>query len=1193
MKKTYLPLFLFLLIMLGVGSVKAQQPELVEDINTKLTRTLPSFSQKLESINGKLFFRAALNGTELGVYDGTTFEPFELYEFGNSEPENFTAVGEVVYFSAREEGTGGAELYQYLNGEVSLIDINPSGASNPGNLIEYDGALYFSAEDATNGTELWKYDGTTATVIDIQTGSGSSEPEYFYVFNNELLFFADDGVVGNELWKYDGTNVSLLEDIRTGAIGSVGSNGPSFARNENIVVFQAFSELYQYDGTNVTLAADINPTGGSTPRNITEFNGIFYFSAFASVDQSTELWQYDGTTASLVSDIYPGSESSQVNRLVATDDYLYFVARDGVSEKDLYKYDGTTITSIDVNPNNSDRNGEAFIDFLTAIGNTVYFQGYGSVEQRSELWKYDGTTLTEIVIRPGEETSAPRHITELNGEIYFTALEGSGTQGWHLWRYDGIDASVVVTNGINEGSNLFNLVGDGERFYFTATEDNIESNIFTSDGTITSKISDISSTPVGEEHYELTAFNGGLAYLGYDDEDDGELYVFYGADVQIFDINTEGSSEPEELEVVNDILYFAATDTDGRQIYQFNGTEVSLAFDLVTEGIGQPRDFYAAGDDLYFTAQNATVGRELFKFDGTDVTLVTDLNPSSSTSVYDLFEFNEMVYFVANTPSGRELCKYDGTAVEIIDINPGNGSSFPFYFTEYDGKLFFSADDGSNGNEFWSYDGTDASIIDIRPGSLGSSPGEFTQLNGVLYFRARTNDTGSELFKYDGTSASLARDINEGNGNSYPSNLFAHGPYLYFTAANFSGAEDPLGDQIGLSIAEDLEGLWRFDGTNLDFITEFNLDEDDDRIFLGNYVYLAGDTDELGTELYRIRAISEEVEILTFSLAEQSEAASIDEQNRIITVKVPAGTDVTELTPDITISELASIDLDGAQDFTNSVIYTVTSEFGNTQAWIVTVDVDKYTGTDILSFAVENQTGDASIDLSAHIVSLTVSRGTDVTSLAPEFTLSPGASISPEGAQDFTNAFVYTVTAEDGSTQGWTVEVQAEQLSGTDMLTFSVSGQVGSSIIDATAHTVSVIVPFDANITALNPTITISEGASISPEVAQDFTNTVTYTIAAENGGTQDWTVTITKEDPPLGLDDVQVSVYPNPSSDFIQVDAKQAISVKMLDLNGRSIQSKAGNTIQLDIQSLQPGIYILRISDGKQTINHRIIKAN
>jgi len=77
-------------------------------------------------------------------------------------------------------------------------------------------------------------------------------------------------------------------------------------------------------------------------------------------------------------------------------------------------------------------------------------------------------------------------------------------------------------------------------------------------------------------------------------------------------------------------------------------------------------------------------------------------------------------------------------------------------------------------------------------------------------------------------------------------------------------------------------------------------------------------------------------------------------------------------------------------------------------------------------------------------------------------------------------------------------------------------------MIDEVNHAVSLTVPFGTAVTALVSTITISEKAIISPDtnVAQDFTNAVTYTVTAENGSTQDYIVTVLVASDPNPLPD-------------------------------------------------------------------------
>jgi hypothetical protein len=74
---------------------------------------------------------------------------------------------------------------------------------------------------------------------------------------------------------------------------------------------------------------------------------------------------------------------------------------------------------------------------------------------------------------------------------------------------------------------------------------------------------------------------------------------------------------------------------------------------------------------------------------------------------------------------------------------------------------------------------------------------------------------------------------------------------------------------------------------------------------------------------------------------------------------------------------------------------------------------------------------------------------------------------------------------------------------------FTLEGVAG--IIDETNHAITVILPVGTDKTALTPTITVSDKATVSPAsgAGQDFTNAVTYTVTAEDGTTQAYTVKV------------------------------------------------------------------------------------
>lgn len=81
----------------------------------------------------------------------------------------------------------------------------------------------------------------------------------------------------------------------------------------------------------------------------------------------------------------------------------------------------------------------------------------------------------------------------------------------------------------------------------------------------------------------------------------------------------------------------------------------------------------------------------------------------------------------------------------------------------------------------------------------------------------------------------------------------------------------------------------------------------------------------------------------------------------------------------------------------------------------------------VISFSFESLTPSVTgvVSETDHTISATVSFGTDVTALVPSIVVSTEASINPSDnlAQDFSSPVIYTVTAEDKSTQVYTVTV--------------------------------------------------------------------------------------------------------------------------------------------------------------------------
>lgn len=300
----------------------------------------------LTSMNGTLYFSASddSNGRELWKSDGTsagTMMVKDINPGGSSYLTNLTNVNGTLYFSATD-GTSGAELWQSdgTSAGTSLVkDIYPGtttwyspyfgggtlpNGSNPGNMTNVNGTLFFTANDGTDGQELWKSDGTaagTTLVKDIypgttsiktyygnlytgtSTSNNSSSPGNLMNLNGTLFFTANDGTHGGELWKSDGTAAGtvIVKDIKP---GSDGSDPNSFTSVNGALFFQADdgthgTELWKTNGTaeSTMLVADINAgIGSSSPGNFTNLNGMLVFTADDGI-HGTELWELNTTPA--------------------------------------------------------------------------------------------------------------------------------------------------------------------------------------------------------------------------------------------------------------------------------------------------------------------------------------------------------------------------------------------------------------------------------------------------------------------------------------------------------------------------------------------------------------------------------------------------------------------------------------------------------------------------------------------------------------------------------------------------------------------------------------------------------------------------------------------------------------------------------------------------------------------------------
>lgn len=145
-----------------------------------------------------------------------------------------------------------------------------------------------------------------------------------------------------------------------------------------------------------------------------------------------------------------------------------------------------------------------------------------------------------------------------------------------------------------------------------------------------------------------------------------------------------------------------------------------------------------------------------------------------------------------------------------------------------------------------------------------------------------------------------------------------------------------------------------------------------------------------------------------------------------IAITIPYAMDLAAVEPEIAFSEFASLTAPAAlQEGENT--YTVTSEDGKVRTYTVTITRTAVaTGRQILSFTYGAVAG--TIDQVNGTISLVLPAGTGTT-FAPTIRVSDFATVTPASgeARDFSKPVKYKVTAQNGSTNIYTVTVTVSQ----------------------------------------------------------------------------------------------------------------------------------------------------------------------
>lgn len=699
----------------------------------------------LFSSGGSLYF--VNRGAQDVIYrsDGTPTGTVALRSFVSGSIGMPVEFGGAVYFLAKDVGVTVAQLWRSDGTPVGTTlvagGVNAIGAAGSN--------LFLNKTDASLGAELFRYDGSTVTLVkDIQVGATGSNPQALTAVGTTLFFSANNGTNGIELWKSDGTDVgtSLVKDITVGAAGTPLTN--LVASQGKLAFVVSSAQLWQSDGTalGTVIVKNLASSSFGAIFQLTPTSTMLFFS-FYEPNTGSELWRSDGTdVGTFVLQARPGPASGIPQTLLASGATLYFSADDGLSGQELWRSDGSsagTVLAADIYPGGR----SSWPNYFGMLGTTLLLSA-ARRDVGSEPHATDGTPAGTVLLRDinpstSIDSSLPSDLWASGGDVYFNA--DTEEFGRELWRTDGTAAGTVLVRDVYAGaigSYPSEVVAAGGILYFAAEDylDGVE--LWRTDGTAgnTLQVEDIRPGGLGSFPRDLTPHGAKLAFAAR---------------------RNDGANEPWL--------------SDGTA----NGTQ------RIPTGVSplSASGFASAGGNLFFEAANV-----LYKYDG--VLDAAPVPPGVEIDRLPIVAVGSRVYFASFTANeGAELAQSDGSAVTINDLQPGTGSSFPRNLTAAGPLLYFSASVDSD-REPWIHDGVTASLLkDINPGVDGSSPRNFTAVGGIVFFTATDAVNGTELWRTDGTTAgtSLVKDLAPGTASSFPGNLVPYGNHLLFSASDETG----------------------------------------------------------------------------------------------------------------------------------------------------------------------------------------------------------------------------------------------------------------------------------------------------------------------------------------------------------------------------------------------------------------------
>jgi ELWxxDGT repeat protein len=443
-----------------------------------------------------------------------------------------------------------------------------------------------------------------------------------------------------DLWQYLAGSLPGMRKARTQSGHRPPSRRPTFRPRLEVLEDRTL--------LSASLVRDINlNTAGSSPTNLTDVNGLLYFSATDNAG-NIALYTSDGTASRTVrvKEFGPANDnpSTGLFNLTNVNGTLFFDVSDNSNGRaELWQSNGTAAGTRLVKDfhRNSFVNSNGSSTFVSFNNNLYFIVQQPSFSSNIQLWKSDGTTTTQI--GPGSFSVEPSpQFTVANNTLFFAA--GDPTTGSHpkLWKTDGtgggpqIADSDVAATGVDGLTNV-----NGTLYFFAVSDPTLQTtDFYQSDGTHTTLI----QSGFGDFFREQTAVVNGKLFFSASPPTGAfafpELWVFDPSNpanppqnprlLQPAHVGSVGL-DPFNLTSVNGLLVFNGSDDAGdvEPVWVSDGTDAGtrvLFPNTAAFATLFPSEVAVANNKLYFGAQGAGTRQQLWQTDGT---------PAGTSMIFD------------------------------------------------------------------------------------------------------------------------------------------------------------------------------------------------------------------------------------------------------------------------------------------------------------------------------------------------------------------------------------------------------------------------------------------------------------------------------------------------------------------------------------------------------------------------------